>query len=177
MGKKINGVDVEKLVGIVNAVKQNPEAGKTLWQASCKWKGGFAEEVKIREHSFKMDEPEHLGGSNTAPNMVEYVLGAYGSCLMVGYAMNAAVRGIEIKKMDIDLEGEIDLHGFIGLADPEKNPPSFSWIKAKVNIEAPGATEKQLKELHEVVVKTSPVGNILRRPMNVQTELALHRAA
>lgn len=175
MGKVVNGLDVERLVGVVNAVKQNPELGKTLWRANATWKGGFKGEARIREFCIGMDEPFDLGGENTAPNMVEYVLGAYGCCLLVGYAMNAAVRGIEIQKMEIDLEGEIDIPGFIGLADPEKNPPGFSRVRAKVHVKAPGATEKQLMELHEAVVKTSPVGNTLRRAVDVKTDIVLRR--
>lgn len=35
------------------------------------------------------DEPAGLGGSDTAPNPVEQVLGALGKCLAVGYAANA----------------------------------------------------------------------------------------
>jgi len=56
-----------------------------------------------------------LCGTNTAANPVEMVLQAYGACLSIGYAMNASVRGIKISGIKIDLEGEIDLPGFLGL--------------------------------------------------------------
>lgn len=42
---------------------------------------------------------------------VEMILQAYGACLTIGYAMNAAVRGINLDDIQVELEGEIDLPG------------------------------------------------------------------
>ncbi len=174
--EKINGLDVEYLKGIVSTVKRNPELGKTLWRARAQWKGGFREEVKIREFTVKMDEPKDLGGTNTAPNMVEYVLGAFGACLIVGYVMNAAVRGIELDKVEVEVEGDIDLPGFLGLEPPEKVSPGFTSIRARVFLKTKGpVSREELEKLHEDVVKTSPVGNTLRNPVNVEVKLESRR--
>jgi hypothetical protein len=40
-----------------------------------------------------------------------------------------------------------------------------------VNLNAPGASAEQIQELHQAVVKTSPVGNIIAAPVKVTTEL------
>src|SRR5688572_6601448 len=83
---EINGVPVATVQGLVDAVKTDPANGKTRWSATTTWKGGFNCESKIRTHTIHMNEPDALGGTDTAPNMVENVLAAYGSCLTVGYA-------------------------------------------------------------------------------------------
>lgn len=172
----INGLDTEKLMKVVETVKQNWEAGKTVWKASASWKGGFKVETSSREFPSKFDEPEMLCGTNTAANPVEVVLQAYGACLTIGYAMNAAVRGINIHDIKIDLEGEIDLPGFLGLEPPEKygmdKLPGFKSITAKVNIKA-DVDKKALQELHEHVVRTSPVGLTLSRPVKVEAKLEI----
>ena len=173
---EVNGLDVEYLKNIVEAVKSNPELGKTLWRASAKWKGGFREEVKIREFTVRMDEPKDLGGTNTAPNMVEMVLGAFGACLIVGYAMNAAVRGIHLDKVEVEVEGDIDLPGFLGLEPPEKVSPGFTNIRARVFLKTKEPVSREvLEKLHEDVVKTSPVGNTLKNPVNVEVRLETRR--
>ena len=87
------------------------------WLTRSRWKGGFACESKIRDHTVHMNEPTALGGADTAPNMVENVLAAYGSCLTVGYALNAALRGIKIKDLKVEVEGDLDLAGFFGLSE------------------------------------------------------------
>lgn len=169
-----NGLDTEKLMKVVETVKQNWEVAKTVWKASANWKGGFKVETSSRQFTSKFDEPEMLCGTDTAANPVEVVLQAYGACLAIGYAMNAAVRGIKINDLKIDLEGEIDLPGFLGLEAPEKygmdKLPGFKTVTATVKIKA-DADLKTLQELHKHVVSTSPVGLTLSRPVKVETKL------
>ena len=165
---KINGVPVQNVRALVDAVKADPANGATQWQAVTTWKGGFDCESKIRDHTIHMNEPDALGGTDTAPNMVETVLAAYGSCLTVGYAMNAALRGIKINDLEVKLEGDLDLAGFLGLSD--EVPAGFSGIRAKVHLDA-DAADDEIRDLHEHVLKTSPVGCILSKPLGITTEL------
>jgi uncharacterized OsmC-like protein len=170
----VNGLETEKLMEVVGEVKRNWEKGRTVWKASTKWLGGFKVQTCSRDFTLLADEPEMLCGTNTASNPVEMILQAYGACLTIGYAMNAAVRGIRIDDLNIELDGEIDLPGFLGLEPPEKMQmdklPGFKMIRARVTVKA-DADKKTLKELHDHVVRTSPVGITLSRPVNVQTTL------
>lgn len=172
---KINGLDTDKLLSVVETVKQNWEAGKTVWKASSSWKGGFRVQTDSRGFISTFDEPEMLCGTNSAANPVEVVLQAYGACLTIGYAMNAAVRGIELEDIRIDLEGEIDLPGFLGLEAPEKygmdKLPGYKTVRASVKIKAKNADEKKLEELHKHVFSTSPVGITLSRPVKIEADL------
>ncbi|HHN64867.1 MAG TPA: OsmC family peroxiredoxin [Nitrospirae bacterium] len=170
----INGLDTEKLMQVVEQVKQNWEAGRTVWKASSRWLGGFKVETSSRDFRIQFDEPEMLCGTDTAANPVEVVLQAYGACLTIGYAMNAAVRGIRLDDIQIELEGEIDLPGFLGLEPPESlnmdKLPGYKSITVRVKIKG-DADANTLKELHEHVVSTSPVGITLARPVEIKTEL------
>jgi len=170
----INGLDTDKLLQVVEQVKQNWQLGKTVWKASTKWLGGFRVETSSREFKIQFDEPEMLCGTNTAANPVEVVLQAYGACLTIGYAMNAAVRGIKLEDIQIELEGEIDLPGFLGLEPPESlnmdKLPGYKTINVKVKIKA-DADADTIKALHEHVVSTSPVGITLARPVDIKTEI------
>ncbi len=169
----INGLDTDELLAIVEAVKQNWEKGKTVWTASARWLGGFRVETASRGFKLKADEPDMLAGTNTAANPVELVLQAYGACLAIGYAMNAAVRGITIRDLRIDVEGEIDLPGFLGLEPPEKagmdRLPGYKSVTARVKMSA-DADAATLRELHDHVVRTSPVGVTISRPVRIVTE-------
>lgn len=167
------GFDREKLTELIEHVKEKPEAGQTVWKAKTSWLGGFQSQAQIRDFTVTMDEPDALGGSDTSPNMVEMILGAYGCCLTTGYAMNAGLRGIELEDIQIELEGNLDLNGFLGLHDPEETWPGYTNVQAKVVLKAPNATPEELKELHNAVIRTSPVGSILKQPLSVSTELTI----
>lgn len=77
--------DVQRLGSFIEKVREDPSAGATVWRANTTWKKGLASEATItrpdKDHVVVMDEPSQLGGSDTGPNMVEVVLGAYGCCL------------------------------------------------------------------------------------------------
>ena len=167
------GFNLEQLQGLIGAIKEKPERGETVWEARTQWKGGFKSEASImsygRNFTIPMDEPTVQGGSDSAPNMVEVVLGAYGCCLTTGYVMNAARQGIELEGVDITLKGNLDLQGFLGLSD--EVVPGYKHVDVEVALKAPKATPEQLQALHDVVLKTSPVGCILQQPLEVSTHL------
>jgi hypothetical protein len=71
----------------------------------------------------------------------------------VGYAAQCAIRGIALKKLEIEIAGEIDLRGFLGI-DPTV-PPGYESLSYTVRIKG-DATKQQFAEIHEAVMATSP---------------------
>ena len=170
----INGIDVDAAARLVEAVKGNPDLGKTMWRARASWQGGLKAEAQIRQFKVAIDEPPDLGGTDTAPNPVELVLGALGGCLIIGYALNASVMGIEVQKVELDLEGDIDLPGFFGLESDVL--PGYTNVRINVVIKS-NASSEQLDELHNRVVSTSPVGLTLSKMVNLEFRLVKRRVA
>jgi uncharacterized OsmC-like protein len=166
---RLNDVDIESVAGLAGKIQEEPAVADTQWSASVKWKGGFRSEATIRDFApAASDEPPELGGSNSGPNPVEQVLAALGNCLAVGYAANATAAGIEIRDLSIDLEGDLDLHTFLGLSDGNAG---YSGISVKVNIDS-DASPADLEALHEKVTSTSPVGHTLSRAVPVKIDLS-----
>jgi uncharacterized OsmC-like protein len=165
----LNSVNIAAVGDLVSAIQEEPTKADTIWSSTVDWKGGFRSEARSRDHDpVTSDEPIGLGGEDTAPNPVEQVLGAFGNCLAVGYAANATVAGIELKNLSIELEGDIDLHTFLGLREGHAG---FESITATVSIES-DAPAGQIEELHRRVVSTSPVGHTLQRSIPLTVELA-----
>ena len=170
-----NGVDLEVFKATVNAVKEDPKKGASVWTAKTKWKGGLKSEAKLRGFTMNFDEPEAVAGTDTAVSPHETVLACYGACLTVGISLNAALQGIKIKDIEIDLEGYIDLPGFLGLVGIEglKDLPGYHTVKAKVHITS-DASPQAIKAVFDRVVKYSPVGLTLSRPVEMKTELVFN---
>lgn len=165
----INNVDLESVASLVGAIQNDPTAAATTWSATVQWNEGFRSEARIRDFApVASDEPAGLGGTDTAPNPVEQLLGALGNCLAVGYAANASVAGIDLKSLEIEVTGDLDLHAFLGL---EPGHAGFSSIEAKVAIESDASTEA-LEALHAKVTVTSPVGHTLGRAIPLSIDLA-----
>jgi uncharacterized OsmC-like protein len=179
-----NGVDVDRLVATIGAVQGDPNLAKFTFRARSSWEAGGRNKGEIREfehagattterpQAFELigDEPPVLLGTNAGPNAVELVLQALAFCYAVGYAYNAAARGIEIQELRYEIEGELDLHRFLALGGPRAG---FAEIRAKSWVRSPNATVAQLEELCQYVQDTSPVRDILADPVPVTTDLVV----
>ena len=167
--QQLNDVDLQAVGALVAAVADDPEQGQTEWQATVNWTGAFRSEVSIRDFDpIPSDEPAGLGGTDTAPNPAEQVLGALGNCLAVGCAANATAAGVEINDLKIEVSGDLDLHTFLGL---KPGHAGYGGLSVKVLLDS-DATEEQLADLHDKVVNSSPVGHTLSNPVPLNIELA-----
>jgi uncharacterized OsmC-like protein len=179
-----NGVDVDRLVATVGAVQGDPSIATFTFRARSSWEAGGRNkgEIKEFEHAgaptteraqpFELigDEPPVLLGTNTGPNAVELVLQALAFCYGVGFVYNAAAKGIEIDELRYEVEGDLDLHRFLGLGGPRAG---FSAIRAKSWVRSSNASKAQLDELCQYVQDTSPVRDILANPVPVTTDLVV----
>jgi uncharacterized OsmC-like protein len=179
---KVNGVNVEQLVGTIEAIKQNPDLAKCKFRAETEWVSGGHSHTKIqsfyaagqedssRSQPFVLegDEPPVLLGENHAPNAVEAVLHALASCLAVGFIYNAAAMGIHVESLTFKLDGDLDLHAFLGLS--ERTRPGYENIKLTYRIKSDAPHEKVI-DLCNYVQKTSPVLDIIRNPVPVTVAL------
>lgn len=177
-----NGVDVDQLVATVNAVKETPGIARFQFRAHTDWvNGSYArtilqgfhgagQEDASRAEPFVLegDEPPVLLGSNRAPNAVEAVLHALASCLAVGLVYNAAAQGISVDSLAFDLEGDLDLRGFLGLSDRVR--PGYEGIRVTYQVKSDAPREK-IEELCAHVQRTSPVLDIIRNPVPVSIRL------
>jgi uncharacterized OsmC-like protein len=165
----LNDVDLQAVGVLASSIIDEPGNAATGWSATVRWLGGFRSEASVRGFDpLPSDEPAGLGGTDSAPNPVEQLLGALGNCLAVGYAANASAAGIELRDLRIELDGDLDLHTFLGLADGNAG---FEHIRVAVHIDSDAAPHA-IVALHEKVTATSPVGHTLRRAIPVDIELA-----
>ncbi len=178
-----NGVDVEALTATIGALTEKPEDARVTFSATTKWFGGARSNTEIERlrveqpdkpgesapYVVHSDEPTVLLGTNTAPNPVELVLSALTSCLAVGYVYNAAARGIKIVDLEFSIEGDLDLHGFLGMKEDVRAGYDGVQVVAHISADAP---EEQLRELSAHVQRTSPVLDILTNSVPVTVELA-----
>jgi len=160
----LNDCDIATVAALTEAVSADPDRASTTWKADVTWNGGFRSEARIRDFApIHSDEPEGLGGTDTAPNPVEQLLGALGTCLAVGVSANATARSITIERLEISLEGDLDLTTFLGLAPGHAG---FGSIRARIDIETDAETAI-VDELISHVIDTSPVGHTLAREVPV----------
>ncbi|MDB5571181.1 MAG: hypothetical protein JWN93_2364 [Hyphomicrobiales bacterium] len=161
-------IDKTGLEGLIAAGKANPQVIKTL---KCKTvaEGRFRHANYIRSlPPYIVDEPPALLGDDTAPNPSEASLAALGSCLAVGLHANAVHRGWIVRKLELQLEGDLNITGVWGTGDMSEKPVGFTDVRIKVDMECDGVAADDIEALISHVKKWSPVANTFIRPVNVE---------
>ena len=159
-------IDKDGLSGLIEKGKENPQAIKTL---KCKTvaEGRFRHANYIRDlDPYIVDEPPGLLGDDTAPNPSEASLAALGSCVAVGLHANAIARGITIQKLELELEGDLNITAVWGTGDVSEKPVGFTDVRLIVHMDA-DAPQETIDELIEHVCKWSPVFNTFSRPVKM----------
>src|SRR6202011_1649658 len=163
-------IDKAGLDALIAKGKADPTVIKTL---KCKTvaEGRFRHLNFIRTlPPYIVDAPPALLGDDTAPNPCEAALAARGSCVDVGIHANAVARGITVYKLEIELEGDLNITAVWGTGDLSDKPVGFTDVRAKVTLEA----DRPRAELAALVAHArvwSPVANTFSRPVNLEVAL------
>lgn len=168
-----NGIDVNKLNDLIDFIRANPEVANFQFKVDAEWINGGNSRTKIQTSSGKLftleaDEPPILLGTDKAPNAVQAILHALGSSLIVGFVYNAAARGINVEAVELAIEGDLDLHGFLGISEDVR--PGYQNIRISCNVKC-DAPRETVEELWKYVQKTSPVTDIVRNGVPVHITL------
>jgi len=172
---RTNGVNVTALFDTITAVKNDRELAKFQFRAGNQWIDGGHNRSTIqsffgcraedttRTAPFVLDadEPPVLLGKDAGANPVEYVLHALAACLTTTMVYHAAARGIAIQAVDSELEGDLDLRGFLGLSNEVRK--GYHDIRVRMRVKAQ-ATPDMLRDLAQY----SPVFDIVSNSLPVQ---------
>lgn len=175
----LNNINIAGLSEYTNEVKEKNEEGKASYGIELNWESGTKTVVKtknmvlgnhklIRDFSFIIDEPTQLLGVNCAPNPAEYMLGGLAGCMAVTFMAGATAMNINIDQLKLEIDGELDLKGFLGI-DSNTNP-GFPELKFIFHVKGNG-TQEQYNKLIERVTMHSPNFNTIKNEVIMVGEL------
>lgn len=116
-------------------------------------------EVRVRGHSFVIDEPPYRHGTDVGPTPLETLLGALVGCTNVIARRIAMEMKIDLKIDKIDVLGHLDHRGIDRVADV---PVPFPTIELMVKATTTG-TEQDMLRLREDMNARCPMSVILKQ--------------
>lgn len=158
----------EALVNLIQSIQEQPEKADATFRAKSRLENGFLSETSIRHFTVLTDEPKELGGTDKAPNPVEYVLGAFAACQEIVIKAYATVLNIDLKSVQVDVSGNLDLHGFLNLSEERAG---FKSVTYKTTIETNETDKEKLKTLEELSVNRCPVLDIIKNPVELNGQV------
>jgi uncharacterized OsmC-like protein len=111
-----------------------------------------------------------VGGAGTAACSGDLLLGALAACAQVTCQMVAEAMGMETERIEVEVEGDLDLAGTLGVS--RDVPVGFERIRTTFDVVAPDATEEQLDSLRRKTEQYCVVFQTLVHPPEIQTEWA-----
>lgn len=176
-----NGLNLEQMVGTIDALKNDPSLAQFEFRASNQWisggencstiqgfyGAGAEDESRTEPFVFTNGEPPVLLGNNEGANPVEYLLHALAGCVTTTTVLHAAARGIEIRKLSTELTGYIDVQGLLALDDSVA--AGYESIRIAMDIEA-DCSDEELDDLLSFARDHSPVCSTVCKPVPVTLE-------
>lgn len=107
-----------------------------------------------------------VGGIGTAACSGDLLLGALAACAQITCQMVATALGITTQKIEVTVEGDLDLRGTLGIA--KDVPVGFEQIRLHFDIEAPEATPQQIALLKEKTEQYCVVMQTLTQPPQIE---------
>ncbi|MGE4485359.1 MAG: OsmC family protein [Oscillospiraceae bacterium] len=130
----------------------------TTFKASVKkLPNGMQVEADARGFKITLDEPRELGGTDIAMNPVEAVLCAFGACQSIVAAAFAKAQKFKFEEVHVELEGDLDPDGFMGLADVRNG---FQEIRYAIHFKTDEPQEKA-EAFADFIESRCPVGDCL----------------
>ena len=154
-----------------DAVLAEQQAREYRWQCRVRWTEGLQCKVYCRNHAWEVGQPASFDVQDAAPSAVEYVLGALGSCLAMGFQIHASRRGIRVEALEIALSGQIEnILVFLGVE--QDGHSGFRAITGTLYVQA-DAEEAVLHEIWQHTLAVSPLVNTLARPVSIDVAMQL----
>lgn len=170
----VNGVDVDGIFSVIDAVRQDSGLAAFRFRARNRWQGGgrnrstiqgfhgcrMEDETRTQPFVLDNDEPRVLLGEDAAPNPVEFILHALAGCLTTTMVYHAASRGIVIEAVESELEGDLDLRGFLGLSETVRKGYQAIRVRLRVTSAASADVLRSLalySPVFDVVSRSVPV--------------------
>ena len=124
--------------------------------------------VDIGRAIYQAQAHSGVGGAGTSACSGDLLLGALAACAQLTCQMVATAMGIPTNRIEVKVEGDLDLRGTLGLS--KEVPVGFEHIRVHFDIDAPEATAEQLNGLREKTEQYCVVMQTLTRPPILQVD-------
>lgn len=142
------------------ALTLKPALGRDTGISKTRIREGLTCDVQEGNWKFSVDMPASVGGNGSAPTPGVYGRAALGSCLAMGYMMQAALMNITINSLEVEVQADFDDGVLLGIH--KDVPPGYTEVRYTVTIES-DAPEQEIMRLIEEGDNRSPYLDVFSR--------------
>lgn len=166
--KSCTNLDLGAFDATRDAVAADPAAGKGGFTTVTTWDDGARARTTARSFAIDTDEPSPLGGTDQAVDPMELLLASLGTCLTIGWVTQARRRGVDFRDLRIEVDGDYDLRGYLGIDESVR--PGYTAIRYRVKVDSDAAPET-LDEIRLSAERTSPMFDNIRNGAAIESRV------
>src|SRR6266849_9577620 len=160
------------LKSVQRPLKEQYRSDPNTSRITLRAKGGQTEapiacSVDIGRAIYQAEAHTGVGGAGAGACSGDLLLGALAACAQITCQMVAAAMGIATERIEVTVEGGLDLRGTLGIS--KDVPVGFESVQLHFDVAAPQATLEQLRGLREKTEQYCVVMQTLMRPPSLQT--------
>ena len=153
--------------------RSDPSASRITLRA----KGGQTDvpvacSVDLGRAIYQAEAHKGVGGAGAGACSGDLLLGALAACAQITCQMVAAAMGIPTEKIEVTVEGDLDLRGTLGIS--KDVPVGFESIQLHFDVAAPNATPEQISALKEKTEQYCVVMQTLTHAPKLQSNWLRH---
>ena len=129
---------------------------------TCRVRGPNGEETVT-------DMPKSVGGSSSAPSPGWLFRAALASCVATLVAMRAAEEGVDLSRLEVEVDSESDDRGILGM--DRSVPAGPLSARVRISLAADGVSPDLLRRIAEEGKDRCPVRDALGREVPTTTDI------
>jgi uncharacterized OsmC-like protein len=157
---QVNGISVAGWKAFRDEVRKDASLAERQPTVIATWVGGSRSRVELGGKTM------HIGGKEDF-NAMQTLLGALAACDVDLLTLHAALLGLEVTDLRVEATGHFNVRAYLGLEAPGSG---YTGISYKIILNAPGASDEQIRSLRERIERSSPVGDSLGRSIPLTIE-------
>lgn len=152
------------------ALTLKPALGRDTGISRTIVRDGLTCEVQEKDWKFNVDMPASVGGNGSAPTPGVYGRAALGSCLAIGYMMQAARQGVDIQSLEVEVQADFDDGVLLGVHHDV--PAGYTEVRYTIKIES-NADEKDILRVLDEGDANSPYLDVFSRGQRCLREVKI----
>ena len=149
----------EAVIRSTKALSLKPSLGLGTGISKTRITNGLSCEIIEGNYKLIADMPESVGGNASGPTPGVYGRAAFGSCLAIGYMMQASALNIKIESLEVAVHADYDDGALFGTSTA---PPGYLDVRYTVTVES-DASEDEILRMIDIADKQSPDLDVFRR--------------
>jgi uncharacterized OsmC-like protein len=153
---------------LADRFRADPDRARVAIRVTTELEEGLHCEATVRGHTVACDEPRSFGGADSAQSPVELFLTSLATCQAITYRVWAAELDIALDRVEVEVVGDIDLRGFLGVDGVQR--AGYEKVTLRVSLTGAEPAERY-RELAEAVDRHCPVMDAFARPLPIERVL------